>query len=49
MFQTNHHHHHHRQEIKKGITIETEDGTPVGLSTSAALAALQQVIPSRIG
>lgn len=38
-----------QQEIKKGITIETEDGTPVGLSTSAALAALQQVIPSRIG
>jgi len=38
-----------QQEIKKGITIETEDGTPVGLSTSAAMAALQQVIPSRIG
>jgi predicted phosphoribosyltransferase len=37
------------QEVKNGINIETEDGTVVGASTSAATAALTQVIPSRVG
>lgn len=37
------------QEVKNGITIETEDGTAVGSSTNAAKAALIQVIPSRVG
>ena len=38
-----------QQEIKKGITIETEDGKDAGLSGNAAIAAISQVIPSRIG
>ena len=38
-----------QQEIKKGITIETEDGKDAGLSGNAAIAAIKQVIPSRIG
>ena len=29
--------------------IETEDGKEVGLSTNAAISAISQVIPSRIG
>ena len=33
----------------KGITIETEDGKDAGLSSAAAIAAICQVIPSRIG
>lgn len=37
------------QEIKNGITIELEDGTPVGQSSNAAVAAVSQVIPSRVG
>jgi hypothetical protein len=37
------------QELKKGITIETEDGEKVGFSTNAAFAAVSQVIPSRVG
>jgi tricarboxylate carrier len=38
-----------QQEIKKGITIETESGEDAGLSSRAAVEALKQVIPSRIG
>ena len=38
-----------QQEIKNGITIETEDGKDAGLSGNAAIAAISQVIPSRIG
>lgn len=38
-----------QQEVKNGINIETEDGEVVGASTSAATAALMQVIPSRVG
>lgn len=38
-----------QQEIKKGITVETEDGKELGASPNAAMAALGQVIPSRIG
>lgn len=38
-----------QQEIKNGITIELEDGTPVGQSSNAAVAAVSQVIPSRVG
>ena len=38
-----------QQEIKNGITIETEDGKDAGLSGNAAVAAISQVIPSRIG
>ena len=33
----------------KGISIETEDGKDAGLSGYAAMAAIGQVIPSRIG
>ena len=33
----------------KGISIETEDGIAAGLSGYAAIAAIGQVIPSRIG
>ena len=38
-----------QQELKKGITVETEDGKEVGQSSNAAQAALFQVIPSRVG
>jgi len=38
-----------QQEIKNGITIELEDGTPVGVSANAAIAAVSQVVPSRVG
>jgi len=37
-----------QQEIKNGITIELEDGTPVGVSANAAIAAVSQVVPSRV-
>jgi len=37
-----------QQEIKKGISISTEDGTDVGLSGNAAVEAIKQVVPSRI-
>eukprot|EP01033_Poteriospumella_lacustris_P005754 gene5754-4120_t len=38
-----------QQEIKSGIAIETEDGQFAGSSPNAAKAAIQQVVPSRIG
>jgi sideroflexin-1/3 len=38
-----------QQEIKNGITIETADGKDAGLSSNAAVSAISQVIPSRIG
>ena len=37
------------QEVRNGISIETEDGRQAGSSTNAASAALMQVIPSRVG
>jgi tricarboxylate carrier len=37
-----------QQEIKNGISIESEDGTVVGQSTQAAKDAILQVVPSRI-
>lgn len=37
-----------QQEVIRGITISTEDGTEVGQSGKAAVAAISQVIPSRI-
>ena len=37
-----------QQEVINGITISTEDGTEVGQSGKAAVAAISQVIPSRI-
>jgi len=38
-----------QQEVKKGISIETEDGQFAGLSGNAAVAAIAQVVPSRVG
>lgn len=38
-----------QQEIKKGITIETADGQDAGLSGNAAIEAIKQVVPSRVG
>eukprot|EP00604_Paraphysomonas_vestita_P002573 CAMPEP_0174818818 /NCGR_PEP_ID=MMETSP1107-20130205/1722_1 /TAXON_ID=36770 /ORGANISM="Paraphysomonas vestita, Strain GFlagA" /LENGTH=226 /DNA_ID=CAMNT_0016031269 /DNA_START=346 /DNA_END=1026 /DNA_ORIENTATION=+ len=38
-----------QQELKHGIAIQTEDGQVVGESTQAAVDAISQVIPSRIG
>jgi hypothetical protein len=38
-----------RQEIVQGISIQAEDGTDAGMSSKAAIAAIGQVIPSRIG
>ena len=38
-----------QQELKKGITVETEDGQYAGLSSNAAMSAIQQVVPSRVG
>jgi len=36
------------QEFQKGIGISLKDGTEVGLSGNAAVAAVSQVIPSRV-
>jgi tricarboxylate carrier len=38
-----------QQEIKHGIAIETKDGKDAGLSSKAAVAAIAQVVPSRVG
>ncbi|RYG64422.1 hypothetical protein EON64_14035 [archaeon] len=38
-----------QQEIKHGIAIETEAGEEVGKSGQAAVQAIQQVVPSRVG
>ena len=38
-----------QQEIKKGISIQNAEGKDVGLSGNAAVAAIKQVVPSRIG
>lgn len=38
-----------QQEIKYGITIENDSGEEVGKSGNAAVAAISQVIPSRVG
>lgn len=38
-----------QQEIKHGISIQNSKGDEVGLSGNAAVAAIKQVIPSRIG
>lgn len=38
-----------QQELVKGITVETEDGQFAGLSSNAAMSAIQQVVPSRVG
>lgn len=38
-----------QQEIKKGITVSTVDGKELGASPNAAVQALVQVIPSRVG
>ena len=38
-----------QQEVNKGISIETEDGQDAGLSGKAAVSAITQVIPSRVG
>jgi len=38
-----------QQEVKKGIAVETEDGQLAGLSGNAAVAAIAQVVPSRVG
>jgi len=38
-----------QQEIKHGIEIQTADGKSAGLSSNAAVAAIQQVVPSRVG
>lgn len=38
-----------QQEVKKGISIETTDGEDAGLSKQAAMAAIAQVVPSRVG
>jgi hypothetical protein len=38
-----------RQEIVQGISIQTEDGKDAGMSSTAAINAIGQVIPSRIG
>lgn len=38
-----------QQEIKHGISIETPDGQDAGKSGNAAKAAIQQVVPSRVG
>lgn len=37
------------QEIKSGISIETDDGQFAGSSGNAAIAAITQVVPSRVG
>jgi hypothetical protein len=37
-----------QEELKKGISIETEDGQAAGESANAAAAALMQVVPSRV-
>jgi len=38
-----------QQEIKKGIEIKTDDGQVAGLSGNAAVAAIAQDVPSRVG
>lgn len=38
-----------QEEIKNGITVQSEDGTELGASSNAAVAAISQVIPSRVG
>lgn len=38
-----------QQEIKHGISIETPDGIDAGKSGNAAVAAIKQVVPSRVG
>jgi len=38
-----------QQEIKNGISIENERGETVGYSSKAAIAAITQVVPSRVG
>ena len=38
-----------QQEIKQGINIQTQDGEDAGKSKNAAISAVSQVIPSRIG
>mmetsp|Transcript_16736 Transcript_16736/g.18132 ORF Transcript_16736/g.18132 Transcript_16736/m.18132 type:complete len:325 (+) Transcript_16736:59-1033(+) len=38
-----------QQEIKQGIAIETPDGEYAGASGNAAVAAISQVVPSRVG
>eukprot|EP01039_Chlorochromonas_danica_P004275 gene4275-4695_t len=38
-----------QQEIKHGISIETPDGEDAGKSGNAAVAAITQVVPSRVG
>jgi tricarboxylate carrier len=38
-----------QQEIKNGISVDSKDGELLGLSGAAAVAAISQVIPSRIG
>jgi hypothetical protein len=37
------------KEIKNGITVETLDGRKLGESSNAAVAAVAQVVPSRVG
>lgn len=38
-----------QQELLKGIKIETANGEDAGLSQNAALEAIKQVVPSRVG
>eukprot|EP00597_Dinobryon_sp_UTEXLB2267_P001956 CAMPEP_0170073650 /NCGR_PEP_ID=MMETSP0019_2-20121128/11031_1 /TAXON_ID=98059 /ORGANISM="Dinobryon sp., Strain UTEXLB2267" /LENGTH=322 /DNA_ID=CAMNT_0010283319 /DNA_START=62 /DNA_END=1030 /DNA_ORIENTATION=- len=38
-----------QQELKNGIAVETNDGVQVGYSSNAAVSALMQVVPSRVG
>ena len=38
-----------QQELKQGIMIQTADGREVGKSVNAAVSAISQVVPSRIG
>lgn len=38
-----------QQEVKKGIAIQSENGEDVGMSSVAAVDAIKQVVPSRIG
>jgi hypothetical protein len=37
-----------KQELKNGISVETEDGQVLGSSSKAAKSAIEQVVPSRI-
>ena len=38
-----------QQEIKQGINIQNSEGKDVGKSGNAAIEAIKQVVPSRIG